>query len=269
MLNILVTVNSNYIPPLKVMLNSLFLNNRQERFAIYLLYSNIKDEEIKDLLDFVEGKGQRLHPIAVDPKQFEDAPVFRHYTVEMYYRLAAHLYLPEEIDRILYLDPDIVVINPIKELYEMDFDGCLFIAAEHEHTTKVARPFNKLRLGTPNAKGYFNTGVLLMNLQEIRKNVDMQKIYRFIEENKLLLFLPDQDVLNALFWDKIKPVDAYRYNYDARYYELGKLLPKFKYDLDWMKKNTVFIHFCGKEKPWQEKYKGELGKFYKEYERLL
>jgi lipopolysaccharide biosynthesis glycosyltransferase len=247
------------------MLNSLFINNHKEKFTIYLLYSNISQEEIADLNDFILKRGHSFHPIYIDPQMFSDAPVFRHYTTEMYYRLAAHQYLPNHLDRILYLDPDIIVLNPIAEFYHMEFDDCLFIAAEHEHTTKMARPFNKLRLGTPNAKGYFNTGVLLMNLPAIRKEVRLEDIYAFIEENKLKLLLPDQDVLNALYWDKIKPVNSFLYNYDARYYELTKFIPNYKNDLNWIKKNTVFIHFCGKDKPWHKNYKGDLAKLYQEY----
>ncbi|MDR9797888.1 glycosyltransferase family 8 protein [Aeribacillus pallidus] len=268
MINILVTLNSNYIPPLKVMLNSLFQNNIEEKFSIYIMYSNISDQDLHELGQFVKRHNQSLYPIYVDPKLFEDAPVFRHYTSEMYYRLASHQFLPDDLDRILYLDPDIVVINPIKDFYYSDFENCLFIASEHTHSTKVANLFNKLRLKTPNAKGYFNTGVLLMNLERIRKEVKLEDIYAFINENRLKLVLPDQDVLNALYWDKIKPVDCYRYNYDARYYEIIKLLPNAKHGMEWIKENTVFIHYCGKDKPWQKNYKGELGAFYKKYEIL-
>jgi lipopolysaccharide biosynthesis glycosyltransferase len=134
---------------------------------------------------FVEQQGHRLIPIYVDPQLFADAPVFRHYTSEMYYRLAAHQFLPQELDRVLYLDPDIVAINPIDDFYNMDFEGNMFIAAEHTHSTKVANLFNKLRLKTPNAKGYFNTGVMLMNLQLMRKEVRLEDIYQFIRDRRL------------------------------------------------------------------------------------
>ncbi|GLH65292.1 glycosyltransferase family 8 protein [Parageobacillus sp. G301] len=268
MFHILVTLNSNYIPPLKVLMNSLFCNNHKP-FSFYLLYSRIPEMEVESLKRFVEQQGHRLIPIYVDPQLFADAPVFRHYTSEMYYRLAAHQFLPQELDRVLYLDPDIVAINPIDDLYYMDFEGNMFIAAEHTHSTKVANLFNKLRLKTPNAKGYFNTGVMLMNLQLMRKEVRLEDIYQFIRENRFKLVLPDQDVLNGLYWDKIKPVDCYRYNYDARYYDMIQLLPNPKHDLHWIQENTVFIHYCGKDKPWKGNYKGELGLFYKQYSDIL
>ncbi|WP_339264147.1 glycosyltransferase family 8 protein [Geobacillus sp. FSL K6-3411] len=268
MFRILVTADANYLPPLKVLMHSLFCNNRRP-FTFYLLYSRIAEEEIRALSDFVRKQGHELVPIYVDPQLFHDAPVFRHYTAEMYYRLAAHMFLPSDVERVLYLDPDIVAINPIDELYEMDFEGNWFIAAEHTHSTKVANLFNKLRLKTPNAKGYFNTGVMMMNIAMMRQHVQLEEIYQFIRDNRFKLVLPDQDVLNGLYWDKIKPVDGYRYNYDARYYDFLQLLPNPKHDLSWIEKNTVFIHYCGKEKPWKQNYKGELGLFYKRYSQML
>ncbi|ASS87812.1 glycosyl transferase family 8 [Geobacillus lituanicus] len=268
MFRILVTADANYLPPLKVLMYSLFCNNRRP-FIFYLLYSRIAEEEIRALSDFVRKQGHELVPIYVDPQLFHDAPVFRHYTAEMYYRLAAHLFLPPDVDRVLYLDPDIVAINPIDELYEMDFEGNWFIAAEHTHSTKVANLFNKLRLKTPNAKGYFNTGVMMMNIAAMREHVRLADIYQFIRDNRFKLVLPDQDVLNGLYWDKIKPVDGYRYNYDARYYDFLQLLPNPKHNLAWIEENTVFIHYCGKEKPWKDNYKGELGLFYRRYSQVL
>lgn len=266
MLNVLVTLDSKYIPPLKVLLNSMFLNNKEENITVYLLHSSLKKAEIDHLREFVATYKQTLFPIFIDDHYFDDAPVLRHYTKEMYYRLAAHKFLPESVERILYLDPDIVVLNPIREFYEMDFENNLFIAAEHEMTARIALPFNRLRLRVPQAKGYFNTGVLLMNVALMRELVQMEDIYQFIEDNKLLLVLPDQDVMNGLYWDKIKKVDSFRYNYDARYYERMKLIPNIKYnDLEWIEKNTVFLHYCGKDKPWNPGYKGDLGFYYHKY----
>ncbi len=266
MINILVTLDAKYIPPLKVLLNSMFLNNKDEKFTIYLLHSSLTQSDLDHIQDFVASFGHTFHPIFVADHYFRDAPVLRHYTKEMYYRLAAHKFLPESVDRILYLDPDIIVLNPIREFYEMDFEGNLFIAAEHEFTARIALPFNRLRLKVPQAKGYFNTGVLLMNVKLMRELVHMDDIYEFIEENKLLLLLPDQDVMNGLYWDKIKKVDSFRYNYDARYYDRMKLIPNIKYnDINWIEKNTVFLHYCGKDKPWNPGYKGDLGAYYHKY----
>lgn len=270
-MNVLVTLNADYLYPLQVMLKSLFENNPSEHFSIYMMHSDMSEDELEALESFIIDEGHVFIPIFVDPSVFKNATVLKHFTTEMYYRLIAYRYLPEEMDRILYLDPDIIVLNPIAEFYYTPFNDAYFVASEHEFSAKMARPFNKLRLKTPKAKGYFNTGVLLMNMDRLRREDAAQDIFDFVEKHKHQLLLPDQDVFNALYWDKIIPAPADFYNYDARYYDLQKFaLTKPKSgNLDWIKKHTVFIHYCGKQKPWQRSYKGDLGVFFRYYARKM
>ena len=56
--------------------------------------------------------------------------------------------LPEGISRIIYLDPDTLVINPLRPLWETDMEGCMFAAAAHTGKTELANNVNRLRLGT-------------------------------------------------------------------------------------------------------------------------
>ncbi|PDO09606.1 MAG: glycosyl transferase family 8 [Candidatus Reconcilbacillus cellulovorans] len=269
MFNLLVALDANYLPALRVMLKSMFVNHPDESFAVYFMHSGIPDKDVGELRRFVESEGHRLYPVAVDAGLFADAVVFRHYTKEMYYRLVAHRFLPENVDRVLYLDPDIVAINSATAFYRTDFGDCYFVASEHTPAVKMTAKFNQFRLGIPQAKGYFNSGVLLINVERMRKEADVEDVFRFLKENRHRLILPDQDVLNGLYWDKIKPVDCLIYNFDARYYEFFKLIPHHKVNLKWIEENTVFIHYCGKRKPWHPSYKDELGRFYYRYENML
>ena len=61
--------------------------------------------------------------------------------------------------------------------------------------------------------------------------------------------MPDQDLLNVVFRNKIIKIDEIKYNYDARRYLAYKLKDK-KYKLSYIISNTCFLHFCGKRKPW-------------------
>jgi lipopolysaccharide biosynthesis glycosyltransferase len=264
-MNILVTLDSKYIKPLKVMLYSLFSNNPGEEFHIYLMHSRIKDEEIADLERFVGGFGQKLIVLKIDNEYFHDAPVVFHYTKEMYYRLLAFKFLPEEMDRILYLDPDILVINLIRTLYDTEPQGCLYAAAYHNILT--VKEINRIRLYPYKINAYFNSGVLLMNLKLQRKLVDEEEIYSFIEKNRTKLILPDQDIINTLYSDKIKSLDEKLYNYDTRYYNYYKVTTNNTCDMDYIMRNTVILHFCGKKKPWLKGYSGKFHSLYKHYER--
>lgn len=270
-MNILVALNANYLYPLKVMLKSLFVNNPKEHFSIYMMHSEMTRESLTGLNAFITAEGHEFISLYVDPALFEKATVIRHFSAEMYYRLIAYLYLPDSVERVLYLDSDIIVLNPISRFYRKPFDEAFFIASEHEYSTKMAGPFNKMRLKTPKAKGYFNTGVLLMNVRELKKSNSAAEVFAYIDQHKHQLLLPDQDVFNAVYWDKIIPASGAYYNYDARSYDIKKLfmISSDLTDLKWIREHTVFVHYCGKQKPWQKTYKGDLGLLFHQYAEML
>ncbi|WIV13795.1 glycosyltransferase family 8 protein [Proteiniborus sp. MB09-C3] len=266
MLNVLVTLDSNYIKPLKVMLKSLFLNNQKERFTIYLMHSSLTSNELNDLDDYIKAHGSQLQIVDIDDSYFVNAPTLLHYTKAMYYRLLAFKFLPEELDRILYLDPDILVINSVNELYNTDIKKYLYAAAYHDLIP--IKEVNRLRLNQYKIDAYYNSGVLLMNLERQRLSIDENTIFEFVEKNHSKLIMPDQDILNALYSKQIKALDEKLYNYDARYYRYYKMKTNGICDMDYVIKNTVVLHFCGKRKPWKKSYSGKFHALYKHYEKL-
>lgn len=265
-MNILVTVNSNYLYPLKVMLWSLFFNNPNQEIDIYLIHSSVTDDEMEDLRRHIARFDQRLFAIKIDDCLFDKAPVLMHYTKEMYYRLLAHKCLPESLDKILYLDPDILVINSIEKLYNIDLKNYLYAAAFHDRVP--VKEINRLRLKAYEIDEYYNSGVLLMNLPLLRQRVNEAEIFDFVENKKHKLILPDQDILNALFGKNIKKLDEIKYNYDTRYYQYHKLLSNGQIDMNYVIRNTSILHFCGKKKPWHKTYSGKFYSLYKHYEVL-
>lgn len=265
-MNILVTLNSNYIKPLKVMLKSLFLNNPEEEFSIYLMHSSIKVEELKDLDHYIKVQGHQLNIIYIDDECFKDAPILLHYTKEMYYRLLAFKFLPQDLERILYLDPDILVINSVRELYDLDIKSYLYAAAYHDFIS--VKEINKLRLKPYEIDAYYNSGILLMNLELQRQTIDEKSIFEFVEKNRSKLIMPDQDIMNVLYAKQIKSLDEKLYNYDARYYRYYKITSNGMCDMDYVINNTVILHFCGKKKPWKKNYSGKFHALYKHYEKL-
>jgi len=248
------------------MLKSLFLNNPGEKFTIYLMHSSLTDDELKDLEYFISVHGHELQIIYLADHYFENAPVILHYTKEMYYRLLAFKFLPRTLERILYLDPDTLIINPIRELYELDMEGYLYAAAYHDLIS--VKQVNKIRLKPYEIKAYYNSGVLLMNLKLQREVIKEEDIFNFVEKNRAKLIMPDQDIINALYSKSIKTIDEKLYNYDARYYNYYKLRTDGKWDMDRVINNTVILHFCGRRKPWNKNYSGKFHSLYKHYEKL-
>lgn len=265
-MNILVTLNANYLEPLRVMLKSLFVNNPDEPFTIYLMHSTISDEDLDRLHDYIDSHGGRLEIILIEGHHFQNAPVLLHYTKEMYYRLLASKFLPDGMDRILYLDPDLLVLNPVREFYETELAGYMYAAAYHDKIS--VKEINRIRLMPYDIRYYFNSGVLLMNLALQRERIVPQEIFQFVENNRSRLIMPDQDILNALYSKYIKAVDETLYNYDARFYTYYKIRSSGQVDMDYVINRTVFLHFCGKKKPWKKDYSGRFHALYKHYEKL-
>lgn len=265
-LDILVTLNANYLRPLKVMLKSFFLNNPGVSVCVYLMHAGIPLQDVDATARFVEREGHCLREIRVAEDWFSNAPASFYYTKEMYFRLLAFQLLPTHLDRILYLDPDILVLNSAEQLYGMDLGDHLFAAAYHDKP--AVRQVNQLRLGQYSIDAYYNSGVLLMNLAQQRRDISDQAIFSFVEQNHAKLIMPDQDVLNALFGRRILTLDEKLYNYDARFFNLYWMQSGGQWTMEQLIHHTVFLHFCGKRKPWSPKYSGKFDALYRHYEKL-
>jgi len=267
-LNILVTLDRNYLVPLRVLLCSLFLNNPGEVFDIYLISDDLDKQQLSDVDALCARYAACLHLIPVGKDCFADAPTLRYYSKAMYYRLLAADLLPESLDRILYLDPDMLVINPLRPLYDTPLDGYLYGACIHAGLMNISKPLNQLRLSTYEAEGYFNSGMLLMNLNVIRQEVRAQDIFDYADKYRQLLILPDQDILNGLYGAKILPLDDMLWNFDPRQYREYLLASSGERNMDWIIRNTAILHFAGKKKPWHKSCPGRFTPLYKHYMQL-
>ena len=272
MINLLFSLDENYIYPLKVLIQSLVDNHPNESFRMYLLHAGISEETLKELEAFVETEGDH-ELVAIYSKDFfkssDKVAITRYYALEMYLWMFAPYILPEDIDRILYLDPDIINVGDIRPFYRKSFDDYSFIATNYKYKTKWVQPFNNLRLRNFESENYFNSGVVLMNLEKLRRVGDPDRLVEAIRENKSILILPDQDIFNMLYVNDIKEEDWRLYNMNPKVYEKLKVIFPNKYNLQMIEDTVVFIHYSGKHKPWneREKYKYTLGDYYFDAER--
>lgn len=259
LMNILVTIDANYIMPLNTMLWSLQCSNPNTDFIVYVANSSLTDEEFDRIGKGLNKSNFTFHSVKFEHELLNDAPVLKRITKETYYRLLAVDFLPECVDRILYIDPDTVIINSITRFYNIDFEGKLLAGAGH--FSGIVEEFNKHRLNMSKDSRYINAGILMMNIASMRYFVDTNYIFNFIRKNIKKLFLADQDVINALYHDKTIYVDETVYNLDERVYRRIK----DKVGKDYVDDNTVVIHYDGSSKPWHEEYKGLLQKYFLKY----
>ena len=277
-MNVLISTNSAYFEPTMAMLYSLFSSHGDLNMDVYLPYSDIRPEELEELRRFVGlFPRKRLFPIPVDPA-FSKRVVSNHgISIETYYRILAIELLPETIERILYLDVDLIVRGSLLELYQMDMEGHPFVVCED--ILGILNDFhesNKLRLEIPKEYSYFNAGVMLFNLKYLRETGAAQKLINRIFDNYERYEYNDQDVLNEVYYDQLLWADWDQYNLPpalyfldakalrenhvrfASYEELRELSAenpeelRTKYlDISYsMRDKAKIIHYMGAAKPW-------------------
>ena len=203
------STDNNYAPYLDVAIASLISNASKEfSYRIIVLNTGLEEENVCKIkqnerdgfkIDFVDIS-QEVEKIKSRLKNVY------HFSVVTYYRLFIASLFPQ-YDKAIYLDCDLVVLGDISELYRTDLGNNILGAAPEQfvQNTEEFREYAKNALGIdPDA--YVNAGVLLMNLEEFRKNKIEERFIRLITEHDFDLLDPDQAYLNYLCQGKIRVV---------------------------------------------------------------
>lgn len=258
-MNLLFSINRGFVPLLKTCLRSIVRNGGALCYDAYVLHSDLTEEVQQELMTLFSDQ-VTFRFICVDEGIFDGFPEFKRYPRQIYYRLASPTLLPKELDRILYLDVDTVVINPLQELYHSDFEGAWFMACTN--INRILTKVNQVRLGVKKTP-YINSGVMLLNLEILRERFSLTDVQRYALARRERLVLPDQDIMTALCGKHVKLIDNLRYNLSDRTLTIHNAGPmRENIDIQWVRDNTVIIHYFGRNKPWKENYRGVLGEFY-------
>lgn len=237
-INIIFSSDNNYAPYMGVAICSIFENKKEG----YLIDINILDggiaEDNKIKLKVLEDKYNfKINYIKMDTNFFKDFYISRQITQASYYRILIPDLLPN-IQKALYLDCDIIVINDIFELYNINIDNYYFAAVDEENYG-VDRLKN---LRIPENEKYFNAGVMLINLKKWRETNINKKIIEFIREENHKLDSHDQDAINAILFGQWLNI-PYKYNYTSMLVSIHPI------DYNQITNNIIIIHYTGL-KPW-------------------
>lgn len=255
MINILCSTDDNYVPYCGVMLTSLFENNKGEEIDVYVQTDDLSDSNKSALLGLAEKYGQKLIFIHVDRNIFKDCPLDSstdHVSLTAYYRIAVAELLPSSVKKVLYLDCDILVTDNIRQIINTDIDG-LACGVIRDEAFLYDAHYDRLGLVKGTDCPYFNSGVLLINLDYWRENHIMEQCMKYISENSERLAFHDQDTLNVVIKGKVKYLPI-SYNLQS-----GFILRIFFKDFDKeiqrevmdAAMNPLVVHFTGVSKPWQ------------------
>ena len=263
-MNILLAFNSNYYMPALVLLKSLLVNNQWCReIRIYVLYSDLKPGEIQRFSQVAEESGiAKAIFLPVETDTFKDAPLhLKWISRETYYRLLAQEMLPESVERVLYLDVDMIVMGSLEEFYHQDFEGKLLVACSR-YGPGGTDPKRLEQLTLPRDTIYFNAGTLLYDLAGQRQQIDPNILYEYPVLFYQQLKYGDQDVLNAVFYGLTKFADWRVYNcFDSN--------TTRQRQEDRVRRSCKIFHYNGRGKPWTERYWGRMAWLFWDYAQLL
>lgn len=274
-MNILISTNSSYMHIISIMLFSLCKSHPTERIELYLAYSDMSEnslDAIKLILNQFENKV--FHPLKIDEQLANRIKPAGRFSKEAYYRIFALNMLPSDMDRILYLDGDMIVKGSLIDVYhsELTIDCPFLVCEDIDGTIRDNNWYLHERTGVPNNYKCFNSGFMLINLQYMRHHHNLEYIKEaFLREGNNYPF-PDQDILNHMFYDRVKYVPWQLYNLPAEWWflDMDKLVydtisyvsypQMFSESIDKeirfvditakMKANARVVHFFGLLKPW-------------------
>ena len=128
-MNLLFAINRGYIPTFLNCMRSVLLHGGASHYEVFILHSDLAPADEERVRAALPEVG--LHFVFVDPAMFDGFPESKRYPRQIYYRIAAPLLLPDTLERILYLDADTVIINPLTQLYAAPFGDAYFMACTH------------------------------------------------------------------------------------------------------------------------------------------
>ena len=253
-MNILLCTDNNYVMPTGVLMTSIGENN-DEKINYYVFIDADFEEGNKKVLSCIaHSYNSDISFFRVKKEGLGDYPIGRedqpiHITLAAYYRLFVSKILPKDISKIIYLDGDIVVRHSLKGLWEANIDDYA-IGVVHD----VSEPFHleNERLGYPRQYGYFNSGMLLINVAYWREHYCFERFSDFIIQHGDKIVMHDQDVLNAVLYKEKKWLPLtynfqsgfiYRPQYQSYDKSLSEEIEKYKYD-------PTIIHYVSSSKPW-------------------
>ena len=256
-INICFAVDNHYAQHLGVAITSILKNISSKRGVdIYVIVDNsVKSKNRKRLLQLKKlRENTNITLLNLNNEIFDGFPEPLHFTKAIYYRFIIPS-LFESLDKIIYLDSDLIVRGDIEELYNIELEN-YFAAAVQD----IIGFTNQYRLNLNKWKEYYcNSGVLVMNLQKMRQANTEAVFIKTVKDNLERLCWPDQDVINIVLEGKIKYLDL---SWNFQYY-LNKSPYDFKEkEFKKAKSNPNIVHFIGKYKPWDFKVKRLYGKEY-------
>lgn len=246
--------DNNYAMPTGVMLCSLCENNKEASLFIHVVYLNLSEKNRNLLKKTVEGYHQAIAFYGVEESSLPSIQTFSDHQklpISAFLRLFVGSILPNDVHCVLYLDGDIIVRKSIDELYNYDFmgTGVCWALDWKMNGSDISKTFNALNY--PSYLGYYNSGVLLINLDYWRENKIENMFVDTIKKYMRVLYHSDQEVINKVFCNcKISLPLTYNFQHGFRFKPEYRMISwEYNDEIEEAAKDPVILHYTG-SKPW-------------------
>ena len=251
-INVAFSSDDNYAQHMAVSIVSMLKNaSTNSEINIFILYNSLTQKNLEKI-----KKIGRAHPACkidffkLNDEDFKDYPLQTGlHSIATYFRLKLPSMLPL-VDKILYLDSDIIVRGDITNMWDFDLEDHLLAGIEEP------RMLNRHRLadlGMKDSSPYINGGILFLNLEKMRSSDFEKKCQDFVERKGNILLYQDQDLLNVMaeFDLGILPLrfNSFYYVLEERFYDF---ISYSQQDIKIAKENPFIIHYNQHPKPWSQ-----------------
>ena len=246
--------DDGYARHVAVVMRSILSNaDPESRHEFHVLSMGLSGESESRLRQVAEGSGiSTLSLYQVERERLNGFPESRH-TLNAYLRLLLPELLPTT-SKVLYLDADLLVFSSLESVWETDLtDMIVAMATDASYLFGGAALPHFARLGLKNGERYFNSGVILINLDAWRKSDAAAHICSWIMNHHHVIKYPDQDALNVVLAGKVAEIHL-RWNLQV------PLIDPVKYGWGCTREmaeavvDPAIVHFVTNRKPWLREY---------------
>lgn len=249
MIHIACNIDGNYVKYCAVTLVSIFENNPQSNFCIHIVATGLSADDEQALSLLAARYHNEVRFYAPDEnllKGFKIQKFSKRISMATYYRCILADLLPASVDKVIYLDCDIVVLGDLRPFWDTPLEG-VGVAAVEDIGCDEAERYQILQY--PQADSYFNAGVLLVNLDYWRKHHMTQACIDYYHKYPERILFNDQDLLNSILHKDKKLIDLC-WNVQDGFYRTPKAMTSaWKNKFASVLKNPVILHYTNR-KPW-------------------
>lgn len=242
---IVLAADDNYALPCGVCITSILTNNESEDIKFAVLTKGLNEDNERRLKQTALRFNRDIEIKKIDDSVFQNLQVSERFPQSIYFRFLIPIIFFEE-SVALYLDCDIIVNGSLKPLFNLNIKDFACACIEDQRGDDI-----RIKNLMPDIDAYFNSGVMLLNLDYWRKHDIHLKCIEYIATHDNLLF-PDQDALNNILLNQVKFI-GYEWNFQELMYlpENELFLKREKWPLLTLAKgNPQIIHYTRHLKPW-------------------